>query len=165
MPEVEIEIGGRRFEIACEEGEEPYLQAAAALLDTEARSVLEQVGRLPQDRMLLMAGLLLADRFAGLEDELKAARARIEVLERELTQLRSAPPEPQRIEVPVVPHSVRDMLAELAARAESLAAEAEELAAAGSETGIGADQGTGASGSGAEADTPDPAGSAPQGDG
>ena len=36
MPEVQIEIGGRAFSVACQDGEEPYLQAAARMLDTEA---------------------------------------------------------------------------------------------------------------------------------
>ena len=42
--------------------------------------------------------------------------------EAELAQLRNAPmPEPERIEVPVVPTAVTDTLAEIAARAEALA--------------------------------------------
>ena len=69
--------------------------------------------------MLLMAGLMLADKTAGLED-------RVKVVEAELAELRAVGPE--RIEVPVVPEEVTDSLAELAARAESLAAEVEEKA-------------------------------------
>ena len=41
-----------------------------------------------------------------------------------------APPEPERIEVPVIPDSVTDTLAEIAARAEALAAAVEEKAGA-----------------------------------
>ena len=42
--------------------------------------------------------------------------------EAELEQMRNAPqPEPQRIQVPVVPGAVTDAMAELAARAEALA--------------------------------------------
>ncbi len=33
MPEVQIKIGGRPFQVACQEGEEHFLQAAAQLLD------------------------------------------------------------------------------------------------------------------------------------
>ena len=36
MPEVEIEIGGRSFEVACQAGEEHYLQSAARMLDAES---------------------------------------------------------------------------------------------------------------------------------
>ncbi|WP_445811313.1 cell division protein ZapA, partial [Yoonia sp.] len=36
MPQVEIFIGGRTFEVACQEGEEHFLHSAAAMLDAEA---------------------------------------------------------------------------------------------------------------------------------
>lgn len=124
MPEVEIMIGGRAFEVACQEGEEHYLHAAAAMLDTEAGVLTEQIGRLPEARMLLMAGLMLADKTAGVQDKLKAMEDRMAEKEAELDQLRNAPaPEPKTIEVPVVPADVTDSLAEIAARAESLADE------------------------------------------
>ena len=32
MPEVEVEIGGRRFTVACQAGEEAYLLSAASAL-------------------------------------------------------------------------------------------------------------------------------------
>jgi len=115
MPEVTIEIGGRSFEVACQEGEESYLIAAAKMLDEEAAVLSVQVGRVPEARMLLMAGLMLADKTAGLQDRLASAEA-------ELESLRAAPaPAPERVEVPVVPDAVVDTLSEIAARAEALA--------------------------------------------
>ncbi|WP_306005474.1 cell division protein ZapA [Aquicoccus porphyridii] len=127
MPEVEIMIGGRAFEVACQEGEEHYLRAAAAMLDAEASVLTEQIGRLPEARMLLMAGLMLADKTAGVEDKLKVMQGQVQELEAELGRLRNTPaPEPERVEVPMVPESVTETMAELAARAEALAAEVEE---------------------------------------
>ena len=84
MPEVEIEIGGRTFTVACQEGEEPYLRAAAKMLNTEATVVLGQIGRMPSDRMLLMAGLMLADKTAALEDELRETQAKVGAQEKAL---------------------------------------------------------------------------------
>ncbi|MGR3546424.1 MAG: cell division protein ZapA [Roseovarius sp.] len=122
MPEVQIEIGGRRFEVACQAGEEHYLHAAAKMLDEEATVLAAQIGRIPEPRMLLMAGLMLADKTAGLQDKLREAEDRLAEKEAELDQLRTAPaPEAQRIEVPVVPDAVVETLAEIAARAEALA--------------------------------------------
>ena len=122
MPQIEIVIGGRTFEVACQEGEEAFLQSAAALLDTEAATLAEQIGRLPESRMLLMAGLLLADKTVGLEEKLRAAEADMIAMRRELDNVKTKPtPEPQRVEVPVVPADVIDTLAEIAARAEALA--------------------------------------------
>ncbi|MDF1855465.1 cell division protein ZapA [Pseudooceanicola sp.] len=132
MPEIEITIGGRQFEVACAEGEEHYLLSAAKMLDTEATALADQIGRVPEGRMLLMAGLMLADRTAGLEDKQRESQRDLEALRAEIETLKSAPaPAPQRIEVPVVPTRVTDTLAELAARAESLAASLEEKAQPG----------------------------------
>ncbi|MDW3119325.1 MAG: cell division protein ZapA [Roseovarius pacificus] len=122
MPEVEVEIGGRTFEVACQDGEEHYLKAAARMLNEEASVLTAQIGRIPEPRMLLMAGLMLADKTAGIQDKLRALEDKMAEKEAELDQLRNAPaPEPQQIEVPVVPQAVSDAMAEIAARAESLA--------------------------------------------
>ncbi|MEO3414856.1 cell division protein ZapA [Roseovarius sp. CAU 1744] len=122
MPEVTIEIGGRNFDVACQEGEEHYLHAAAKMLDEEASVLAAQIGRIPEARMLLMAGLMLADKTAGIQDKLREAEDRMAEKEAELEQFRSAPrPEAERVEVPVVPNHVTDTLAEIAARAEALA--------------------------------------------
>ncbi|MFQ1700955.1 cell division protein ZapA [Loktanella agnita] len=120
MPQVEISIGGRKFEVACQEGEENFLHSAAAMLDREAAHLSEQIGRLPESRMLLMAGLMLADKTAGLEEKLRAAEA-------DAAESRAQPaPEAERIEVPVVPAGLSDTLAEIAARAEALADHVEQ---------------------------------------
>lgn len=130
MPEITISIGGRQFEVACQEGEEHYLQSAAKMLDDEAQVLSDQVGRMPEARMLLMAGLMLADKTASYEDKVKEVRGHLNEREAELEGLRSAgAPPPERIEVPVVPTVVTETLAELAARAEALAASVEEKAA------------------------------------
>jgi cell division protein ZapA len=127
MPEVTIKIGGRSFDVACQSGEEQFLRSAAGLLDAETAALQGQLGRLTESRMLLMAGLLLADKTAGVEDQLRQLEARLAEREAELDTLRSAPkPAPTRVEVAVIPPEVTDTLAELAARAEALAAEVEE---------------------------------------
>ncbi|MCF6233613.1 MAG: cell division protein ZapA [Rhodobacteraceae bacterium] len=121
MPEVTIQIGGRGFDVSCQEGEESYLHTAAKMLDDEAQVLSDQIGRMPEARMLLMAGLLLADKTAAVEDKIKEVEA-------ELAGLRGGSV-PERVEVPVVPEAVTETLAELAARAEALAAEIEGKAA------------------------------------
>jgi len=131
MPEVKIEIGGREFEVACQAGEESFLQSAAKMLDTEASVILGQIGRMPADRMLLMAGLMLADKTAGLEDEMKSLQEKIAAQEksiasaeerladraRRITDLQEAGPRTE------LPDRFTDGLAELAARAEAMADE------------------------------------------
>lgn len=123
MPDVSITIGGRQFEVACQDGEESFLKAAAEVLDGEARLLTDQVGRLAENRMLLMAGLMLADKTVALEE---AAGSSKQKLEDARTAARvAASTLPERVEVPVVPEKLVDTLAELAARAEALAEKAE----------------------------------------
>lgn len=127
MPDVTVQIGGREFSVACQSGEEPFLHSAARMLDTEAQTLLAQIGRVPEARMLLMAGLMLADRTTALEESLARCEARAQAAEAAAEALRRRPPpEPERIEVPVIPPALRDTLAEIAARAESLADRIEE---------------------------------------
>jgi cell division protein ZapA len=119
MPDETIVIGGKSFEVACQPGEEHFLQAAARMLDAEARTLLAQIGRLPESRMLLMSGLMLADKTAAFEERLTRAEADLAAARAEIDRLRAAPRE--RVEVPAVPQAQLAALAELAARAEALA--------------------------------------------
>ena len=128
MPEVRITIGGREFDVACQEGEDHFLRTAAQMLDTEAQSLVGQLGRMPESRMLLMAGLLLADRTAAMEDQVRTAEERAQAAEAALAALQANPP---RVEVPVIPPALVDTLAEIAARAEALAERVEEKAGVG----------------------------------
>lgn len=126
MPEVTISIGGKDFAVACQEGEEPYLQSAAAMLDREAQSLMRQIGRMPEVRMLLMAGLMLADRTAAYEERAAAAEEKLVRQERLIDEMKAMPPrEPERIEVEVMPRAVSRSLAAMVERAEALADRAE----------------------------------------
>ncbi len=131
MPEQIITIGHKDFTVACQPGEEQYLLAAAEMLDAEARTLLNQIGRVPAERMLLMAGLMLADKTAEADDKLKAAEEQIASLREEISRLHARPePEPRKVEVPVIPSDVTDALTELAARAEAVADDLEARAKA-----------------------------------
>ena len=132
MAETTITIGGRKFTVSCQEGEEHFLQAAAKLLDNEATVLTEQIGRIPEPRMLLMAGLMLADKTAGLEEKLRDAEGKLGAQEALLEEMREKPtPEPERVEVAVIPPMVTDTMAEIAARTEALADKVEEKLKAG----------------------------------
>jgi len=125
MPEVTIHIGGRSFEVACQDGEEHFLHSAAKMLDDEAQALAAQIGRLPETRMLLMAGLLLADKTANLAERLSKAEQEIKSLRSELDQKRNVPSEPsepviERVEV--IPQEVTDYLESLAQQLEDMGA-------------------------------------------
>lgn len=62
MAEVDIVVAGRTYRLACEDGQEGHLSALAADLDAEARRVAAQTGVVEEGRLLLMVGLMVADR-------------------------------------------------------------------------------------------------------
>jgi len=59
---VDINIAGRSYQVACREGEEDQLRAAARLVDGKAREALAGLGTLSEARQFLFASLLLADQ-------------------------------------------------------------------------------------------------------
>jgi cell division protein ZapA len=93
MASVEIEIGGRRYLVACRDGEEPHFRSVAALVDQKAQDAAAALGSLSETRQLLFASLLLADELkerqsareastgaeaaAGAEDEVAPALERL----------------------------------------------------------------------------------------
>lgn len=131
MPEVTINIGGRAFEVACQPGEEDFLKTAAQMLDDEATALANQIGRMPENRMLLMSGLLLADKTADFQDKLRAAENKLETAQAELQSMRAELDQmrnrPVTTEVQeVIPQNVTDLLETLTARLETLAVEKTE---------------------------------------
>lgn len=66
MAEVTIEVGGRRYDVSCRDGEEDQLRRLARLLDEKANQARAAVGGVNEARQLLMAGLLLADELSDL---------------------------------------------------------------------------------------------------
>ena len=59
---VDITIAGRTYQVACREGEEENLRAAARLVDGKSREALAGLGTLSEARQFLFASLLLADQ-------------------------------------------------------------------------------------------------------
>ena len=130
MPNLSITIGGRSFSLSCQRGEEAFLEMAASMLNTEAMSLADQSERMPESQMLLMSGLLLADRTVSLEEKLKVAEKKITDLEAaSISVSTEISNKVQKIEVQVVPPALLQSLAELSARAESAADSLEEKTA------------------------------------
>nr|WP_294167412.1 cell division protein ZapA [uncultured Sphingomonas sp.] len=62
MAEVEINVAGRSYRVACRDGEEDHLRAAATIVDAKSREALAGMGALSEGRQLLFASLLIADQ-------------------------------------------------------------------------------------------------------
>ncbi|TRD18865.1 cell division protein ZapA [Palleronia caenipelagi] len=125
MPNEVVSIGGRSYEVACQPGEEQVLHAAAQRLDQAATSLSAQPGAVPEMRMLLMSGLIVADRIADLESSNAALFDRIAELESQLGRSTLAAQQANTVEVPVMPEGLEDRLRAMVERAEALADQAD----------------------------------------
>jgi cell division protein ZapA len=72
---IDMTIAGRVSPVACREGEEDSLRAAAQLVDSKSREALAGLGTLSEARQFLFASLLLADQLIDKKPE-AAAQAR-----------------------------------------------------------------------------------------
>jgi len=88
MTELDLIIGGRSFVIACEEAEQEKVKEAAELINSEAEEIQDQLGRLPESKMLLLSALMIADRAVDVEVEIKALKKNIENLESSLKAIK-----------------------------------------------------------------------------
>jgi cell division protein ZapA len=83
MPLVNVMVNGRAYTIACDEGEEEHLKALAGEVDSKVNELLGSVGQVGDQRLILMAALLLAD-------ELHVAAAQLEAAKQELAAEKAA---------------------------------------------------------------------------
>ena len=78
MPEVAINIGDKKFTVTCQPGEESALEAAASLLNDEAAFLVNEIGQLSEQKLLLMSGLMLADKMATQSEKLAKSEIALE---------------------------------------------------------------------------------------
>ncbi len=74
MAQVNIQINGRDYLIACEDGEEKHLVFLADYVNRQVEGLVQSVGQVGEARLLLMASLLVADELAEASQELDAIK-------------------------------------------------------------------------------------------
>jgi cell division protein ZapA len=77
MPLVNVMVNNRAYTIACDEGEEGHLKELAAHVDTKVRELLGSVGQVGDQRLMLMAALLLADEYHTVTAQLEALKSEL----------------------------------------------------------------------------------------
>ncbi|KKB76045.1 cell division protein ZapA [Devosia soli] len=82
MPEVNVEINGRKYRMACEEGQQGHLIALAERFNASVESLKGAVGEIGDNRLTVMAGIAVLDELAEAERRIAALEAEVE----ELTQ-------------------------------------------------------------------------------
>lgn len=85
MPQVNVLMNGRTYTVACDEGEEEHVKELGQVLDKRVGELSSSVGQVGDARLLLMAGLTIAD-------ELNESLARIRERDREIAALRAGAP-------------------------------------------------------------------------
>lgn len=122
MADLELLVAGRSYRVAVEDGQEAALAEAGALISAEAETLRDRFGArfaaLPADRVLLLAGLMLADRIRATPQALDAQTESDPELD--------APAQPGLFEDPAQAARIAELETRLA---EAEAAEAAALAA------------------------------------
>ncbi len=80
MAQITVTINDRSFRMACDDGEEERLLGLAQRFDDSINSLRENFGEIGDQRLTVMAGIMVTDHLAEVERKLKAAEARIEEL-------------------------------------------------------------------------------------
>jgi cell division protein ZapA len=114
MPLVNVMVNGRAYTIACDDGEEDHLKELAVHVDSKVRELLESVGQVGDQRLLLMAAVLITDEFFD-------ARAQLDAQAKKTGELASAQ-EAIAGRLGKSEQSAADALEKAAKRAEDIAA-------------------------------------------
>ena len=122
MPEVNVEINGRKYRMACEEGEEPHLQLLADVFNRKIEALKGSFGEIGDNRLTVMAGIAALD-------ELEAAQREIAQLRQSVAALTRAG-EAMAAETEEVEQKFARQLAEAARKIESIATAIDETGAA-----------------------------------
>jgi cell division protein ZapA len=76
MSQVSVTIDGRKYRLACNEGEEARLESLAGLIDEKIGEMRKTFGEIGDQRLVIMAALTLADSLTEAKDEAAAQRKR-----------------------------------------------------------------------------------------
>jgi cell division protein ZapA len=121
MPEVNVEIDGRKYRMACEEGQQPHLLGLADRFNRKIADLRGSFGEIGDGRLTVMAGLAVLD-------ELGEAERRIARLKQDVADLTSAG-EALTAEVEELERRFAKRLAEAARKVEAIATAIDETGA------------------------------------
>jgi cell division protein ZapA len=78
MPQVDVAINGRNYQIACGDGEEAHLAQLGDYVDRRVKELVTAVGQVGDSRLLVMVSLMIADELAETYAELKKSTSEAE---------------------------------------------------------------------------------------
>ena len=74
MSQITVSITGRKYEIACDDGQEAHLTRLSQYVDRRVNELVASVGQVGDARLLVMTSLLLADELSEVYTELDVLR-------------------------------------------------------------------------------------------
>lgn len=77
MPEVNVEINGRKYRMACEEGQQRHLLGLAQRFNAQVEGLKGVVGEIGDNRLTVMAGIAVVDDLAEAERRIAALEAQV----------------------------------------------------------------------------------------
>lgn len=80
MPEVNVEINGRKYRMACEEGQQGHLIALAERFNAQVEGLKGAVGEIGDNRLTVMAGIAVLDELTEAQRRIAALEAEVETL-------------------------------------------------------------------------------------
>ena len=80
MSDVTLTINRRPYKVACEDGQEDHLRSLGRLVEERIGELVESMGQIGDQRLLVMASLLFADDAKGARDALKEAQDKADAL-------------------------------------------------------------------------------------
>lgn len=80
MPEVNVEINGRKYRMACEEGQQGHLIGLAERFNQQVEALKGAVGEIGDNRLTVMAGIAVVDELAEAERRIAALEGEVRML-------------------------------------------------------------------------------------
>jgi len=74
LAQVDVSVNGQSYRIACEDGQEDRLVDLAAMVDEKVIGLVNQIGQVGSNRLLVMAALIIADELVDLKNEVGSSR-------------------------------------------------------------------------------------------
>ncbi len=75
MAQVTITINGRKYDIACDDGQEAHVTRLGRYIDKRVDELVVSVGQVGDARLMVMASLLIADELSEVYTELEEIRS------------------------------------------------------------------------------------------
>ena len=69
MAQVDVSVNGQSYRIACEDGQEDRLVDLATMVDEKVSDLVNKIGQVGSNRLLVMAALIIADELVDLKNE------------------------------------------------------------------------------------------------